>query len=149
MSEGDTVVASVGTSPRLDRRSGCMPSVPVDRLIDVSSSISSQLTQLLKMMKERDEERERLRRELQRCREQLHVMHESKRREKQESQSDSHLQLENENTATEEELSNSTSKGLNMKSLDGSKCINYLFQCFDINVSYVSVALTIVFYLYL
>lgn len=88
VSEEDTVVASVGTSPRLDRRAPCMPSVPVDRLIDVSSSISTQLTQLLKMMKERDEERERLRRELQRCREQLHVMHESRRREKAEPQSD-------------------------------------------------------------
>lgn len=86
VSEEDTVVASVGSSPRLDRRSTCMPSVPIDRLIDVSSSIGTQLTQLLKMMKERDEERERLRRELQRCREQLHVMHESQRREKAESQ---------------------------------------------------------------
>lgn len=87
VSEEDTVVASVGTSPRLDRRSVCIPTVPVDRLIDVSSSISAQLTQLLKMMKERDEERERLRRELQRCREQLHVMHESQRRENRESSS--------------------------------------------------------------
>lgn len=87
VSEEDTVVASVGTSPRLDRRSVCIPTVPVDRLIDVSSSISAQLTQLLKMMKERDEERERLRRELQRCREQLHVMHETQRRENRESSS--------------------------------------------------------------
>ncbi|KAJ1521308.1 hypothetical protein ONE63_002986 [Megalurothrips usitatus] len=94
VSEEDTVVASVGTSPRLDRRSTCMPAVPVDRLIDVSSSISAQLTQLLKMMKERDEERERLRRELQRCREQLHVMHESQRREKQDSQSETATDLD-------------------------------------------------------
>lgn len=35
---------------------------------------------LQKIIKERDEERERLRRELQRSREQLHVMHESHRR---------------------------------------------------------------------
>jgi hypothetical protein len=35
---------------------------------------------LQKIIKDRDEERERLRRELQRSREQLHVMHESHRR---------------------------------------------------------------------
>ncbi|CAG2062416.1 unnamed protein product, partial [Timema podura] len=63
------------------RRSDRLPAVPAHKLQDISSSLNKQLTQLLKIVRDRDEERERLRRELQRSREQLHCMHESQRRQ--------------------------------------------------------------------
>ncbi|XP_063236975.1 rho guanine nucleotide exchange factor 11-like isoform X2 [Bacillus rossius redtenbacheri] len=61
-------------------RASRMPAVPANKLQDISSALNKQLTHLLKLVRDRDEERERLRRELQRSREQLHVMHESHRR---------------------------------------------------------------------
>ncbi|PSN51929.1 hypothetical protein C0J52_06306 [Blattella germanica] len=69
-----------GSSPRVGRKVERLPGVPAHRLQSISNSLNAQLTQLLKIIKDRDEERERLRRELQRSREQLHVMHESHRR---------------------------------------------------------------------
>ncbi|XP_075211643.1 rho guanine nucleotide exchange factor 2 isoform X3 [Lycorma delicatula] len=53
-----------------------MPGISPHRLQTIASALNTQLTQLLNIMAERDEERERLRRELQRSREQIHAMHE-------------------------------------------------------------------------
>ncbi|KAJ9582237.1 hypothetical protein L9F63_003366, partial [Diploptera punctata] len=69
-----------GSSPRVTRKIDRLPAVPAHKLQGISTALNTQLTQLLKIIKERDEERERLRRELQRSREQLHMMHESHRR---------------------------------------------------------------------
>ncbi|XP_011497167.1 PREDICTED: rho guanine nucleotide exchange factor 12 [Ceratosolen solmsi marchali] len=58
------------------------PAVPVSTLQPVCNSLASQLSHLLKIVKERDEERERLRKELRRSRERLHVIDaEAQRRE--------------------------------------------------------------------
>ncbi|XP_069677128.1 rho guanine nucleotide exchange factor 12 isoform X3 [Periplaneta americana] len=62
------------------RRVERLPSVPAHKLQGISTALNTHLSQLLKIIKDRDEERERLRRELQRSREQLHAMHESQRR---------------------------------------------------------------------
>ncbi|XP_053593711.1 rho guanine nucleotide exchange factor 11 isoform X3 [Microplitis demolitor] len=50
------------------------PVVPVVTLQPICHSLTAQLSQFLKIVKERDEERERLRKELQRCRERLHAI---------------------------------------------------------------------------
>ncbi|KAI5744166.1 hypothetical protein M8J77_026328 [Diaphorina citri] len=54
-----------------------MPGVPSVKLQVIANSLNTHLTQLLNLMSERDEERERLRKELQRSRDQLHAMHEA------------------------------------------------------------------------
>ncbi|XP_023714771.1 rho guanine nucleotide exchange factor 12 isoform X5 [Cryptotermes secundus] len=69
-----------GSSARAGQKIERLPGVPSHKLQSISTALNTQLTQLLKIIKDRDEERERLRRELQRSREQLHVMHESHRR---------------------------------------------------------------------
>nr|CAD7452501.1 unnamed protein product [Timema tahoe] len=82
VTEEDAVSAtSEVISGSVVRRSDRLPAVPAHKLQDISSSLNKQLTQLLKIVRDRDEERERLRRELQRSREQLHCMHESQRRQ--------------------------------------------------------------------
>ncbi|XP_046628149.1 rho guanine nucleotide exchange factor 11 isoform X2 [Neodiprion virginianus] len=50
------------------------PSIPVASLQPVCSSLASQLSQLLEIIKDREEERERMRRELRRSREKLHAI---------------------------------------------------------------------------
>ncbi|KAJ4436320.1 hypothetical protein ANN_18951 [Periplaneta americana] len=71
------------------RRVERLPSVPAHKLQGISTALNTHLSAiriyylmcvLQKIIKDRDEERERLRRELQRSREQLHAMHESQRR---------------------------------------------------------------------
>ncbi|KAK6619061.1 hypothetical protein RUM44_003443 [Polyplax serrata] len=87
-----------GYSPRGGRRKTRLPGVPAQKIQGISSSLNFQLTQLLqKIVKERDEERELLRKELQRCREQIHVLHETHRNS---GKSPSHSRL-NEETADE------------------------------------------------
>ncbi|EEB12225.1 conserved hypothetical protein [Pediculus humanus corporis] len=68
-----------GYSTRGGRRKTRLPGVPAQKLQGISNSLNYQLTQLLKIVKERDEEREMLRKELQKCREQIHVLHETHR----------------------------------------------------------------------
>uniref|UniRef100_A0A0A9WT22 Nesprin-1 n=1 Tax=Lygus hesperus TaxID=30085 RepID=A0A0A9WT22_LYGHE len=76
LSEEEAVAATSETTAAGGSRSGRIPGVPVHRLTGIASALTSHLTQLLNIMTERDEERERLRRELQRSREQLHALHE-------------------------------------------------------------------------
>uniref|UniRef100_A0A8D9EQ02 Rho guanine nucleotide exchange factor 12 n=1 Tax=Cacopsylla melanoneura TaxID=428564 RepID=A0A8D9EQ02_9HEMI len=57
--------------------SNTMPGVPAVKLQVIAHSLNTHLTQLLNLMSERDEERERLRRELQRSRDQVHALHEA------------------------------------------------------------------------
>ncbi|XP_058799501.1 rho guanine nucleotide exchange factor 12 isoform X2 [Phymastichus coffea] len=58
------------------------PTIPVSTLQPLCNTLTSQLSQLLKIVKERDEERERLRKELRRSRERLHAIDtEAQRRE--------------------------------------------------------------------
>lgn len=88
VSETETVLASRGASvlatPPNCEATGCpsprmhlhpqQPAVPVATLQPVCHSLTSQLSQLLEIIKERDEERERLRKELRRSRERLHAL---------------------------------------------------------------------------
>ncbi|BES88378.1 Hypothetical protein NTJ_01184 [Nesidiocoris tenuis] len=76
LSEEDAVAATAETTAAGGSRSGRTPSVPIHRISGIASALTSHLTQLLNVMTERDEERERLRRELQKSREQLHALHE-------------------------------------------------------------------------
>nr|XP_018910906.1 PREDICTED: rho guanine nucleotide exchange factor 11 isoform X3 [Bemisia tabaci] len=57
-------------------KSAKFPSVSTTQLQTIATSLNNHLSQLLNIMTERDEEREKLRREVQRSREQLHAMHE-------------------------------------------------------------------------
>ncbi|GLG94475.1 Uncharacterized protein GBIM_01689 [Gryllus bimaculatus] len=75
--------ASEAVPKRLER----LPSVPAHQLQSIASALNSHLTQLLKTVKTQDEERDSLRRELQRLREQVHAMHESRRRSQLEASS--------------------------------------------------------------
>ncbi|XP_053972374.1 rho guanine nucleotide exchange factor 12 isoform X5 [Hylaeus volcanicus] len=88
VSETETVLASRGTSALTTTPSceatGCpsprvhpypqQPMVSVASLQPVCHSLTSQLSQLLEIIKEREEERERLRKELRRSRERLHAL---------------------------------------------------------------------------
>ncbi|KAF5297373.1 hypothetical protein FQR65_LT01303 [Abscondita terminalis] len=56
----------------VSKQNNHIPLVPVHRVQGIATTLSSQLTTLLSIIKYRDEERERLRKELQRTREQLH-----------------------------------------------------------------------------
>nr|XP_012137502.1 PREDICTED: rho guanine nucleotide exchange factor 12 isoform X9 [Megachile rotundata] len=88
VSETETVLASRGTSsltaspsceatgcpsPRLHFHSQ-QPAIPIASLQPVCHSLTSQLSQLLEIVKEREEERETLRKELRRSRERLHAL---------------------------------------------------------------------------
>ncbi|XP_049802572.1 rho guanine nucleotide exchange factor 12-like isoform X3 [Schistocerca nitens] len=68
------------TEDEVVRRSGRIPTIAAHSVQGPATSLSSLLTQILKLVKEQEEEKERLRRELQRLREQVHVMHEARRR---------------------------------------------------------------------
>ncbi|CAH0775980.1 unnamed protein product [Bemisia tabaci] len=68
-------------------KSAKFPSVSTTQLQTIATSLNNHLSQLLNIMTERDEEREKLRREVQRSREQLHAMHEL-RQKFQNSQAD-------------------------------------------------------------
>jgi DNA gyrase/topoisomerase IV subunit A len=82
-----------GSSPRLGRRIDRLPGVPAHKSHSISKALKAKLTQLLKIVKDRDEEREKLSRELQRSREQLHVLLQSDRRKQlNASSSPSHIQ---------------------------------------------------------
>ncbi|XP_014249554.1 rho guanine nucleotide exchange factor 11 isoform X3 [Cimex lectularius] len=74
VTEEETVAltAESGTGTKLAR----LPGIPAYKVQGIASSLTTQLSQLLSIMVERDEERERLRRELQKSREQLHALHE-------------------------------------------------------------------------
>lgn len=88
VSETETVLASRGASALTTTPSceatGCpsprmhphpqQPTVSVASLQPVCYSLTSQLSQLLEIIKEREEERERLRKELRRSRERLHAL---------------------------------------------------------------------------
>lgn len=88
VSETDTVLASRGasalTAPPCCEATGCpsprmhlhpqQPAVPASNLQPVCHSLTSQLSQLLEIIKGREEERERLRKELRRSRERLHAL---------------------------------------------------------------------------
>ncbi|XP_076383350.1 rho guanine nucleotide exchange factor 2 isoform X1 [Megalopta genalis] len=88
VSETETVLASRGTSvlsiPPSCEATGCpsprmyhhpqQPAVSVASLQPVCHSLTSQLSQLLEIIKGREEERERLRKELRRSRERLHAL---------------------------------------------------------------------------
>ncbi|XP_076301603.1 rho guanine nucleotide exchange factor 2 isoform X3 [Lasioglossum baleicum] len=88
VSETETVLASRGTSvlstPPSCEATGCpsprlyhhpqQPVVSVASLQPVCHSLTSQLSQLLEIIKGREEERERLRKELRRSRERLHAL---------------------------------------------------------------------------
>ncbi|CAG0893132.1 unnamed protein product [Darwinula stevensoni] len=76
-SEASTAVApSPGGSG--SRKANRLPSIPTHRILSISATISSQLTQLLHVVAEREEERERLRKEVKNSREQLHLLLEQK-----------------------------------------------------------------------
>ena len=64
--------SSCASNENVIKQNNHVPSIPVHRLQGIVTTLSTQLTTLLSIMKYRDEERERLRRELQRTREQLH-----------------------------------------------------------------------------
>ncbi|XP_066992612.2 rho guanine nucleotide exchange factor 12 isoform X3 [Anabrus simplex] len=82
VSEEEAVsAASEGVTRRVER----LPSIPAHQLQGIASALNSHLTQLLKTVKSQDEERDCLRRELQRLREQVHAMHESRRRSQMEA----------------------------------------------------------------
>lgn len=66
--EEDVVAASVVP--------GQVPSIPAHKLYSIATSLNAHLSHLLSVMNERDEERMRLRKELQKSREQLHALHE-------------------------------------------------------------------------
>ncbi|KAF2883485.1 hypothetical protein ILUMI_22658 [Ignelater luminosus] len=80
ISEADAILATGGKyascasneSLVSSKQNNHVPSVPVHRLQEIATTLSTQLTTLLSVVKQRDEERERLRKELQRTREQLH-----------------------------------------------------------------------------
>ncbi|XP_043523812.1 rho guanine nucleotide exchange factor 12 isoform X3 [Frieseomelitta varia] len=87
VSETETVLASRGTStlatPPSCEATGCpssrmhfhpqQPAISIASLQPVCHSLTSQLSQLLEIIKEREEERETLRKELRRSRERLHA----------------------------------------------------------------------------
>ncbi|RZF41033.1 hypothetical protein LSTR_LSTR002665 [Laodelphax striatellus] len=75
VSEEDAVSAGV-TSRGGAASKGATAGVPAHKLNAIATSLNAQLTQLLSVLVQRDDERERLRRELQRSREQLHALHE-------------------------------------------------------------------------
>ncbi|XP_029032097.2 rho guanine nucleotide exchange factor 11 isoform X2 [Osmia bicornis bicornis] len=87
VSETETVLASRGTSaltaPASCEATGCpsprmhlhpQPAISIASLQPVCHSLTSQLSQLLEIVKEREEERETLRKELRRSRERLHAL---------------------------------------------------------------------------
>ncbi|CAL7948274.1 unnamed protein product [Xylocopa violacea] len=88
VSETETVLASRGTSalttPPSCEATGCpslrahlhpqQPAISIASLQPVCHSLTSQLSQLLEIIKEREEERETLRKELRRSRERLHAL---------------------------------------------------------------------------
>ncbi|XP_025601965.2 rho guanine nucleotide exchange factor 11 isoform X3 [Athalia rosae] len=87
VSETETVLASRGASVSSVlscEGSGCPvprqhplthhPSIPVVTLQPICHSLTSQLSQLLEIVKDREDERERMRRELRRSRERLHAV---------------------------------------------------------------------------
>ncbi|XP_023248166.1 rho guanine nucleotide exchange factor 12 isoform X2 [Copidosoma floridanum] len=86
VSETETVLATQSASPATVgcEATGCPaprthphrlePTVPVATLQPICNTLTSQLSQLLKIVKERDEERERLRKEFRRSRERLHAI---------------------------------------------------------------------------
>ncbi|XP_034949191.1 rho guanine nucleotide exchange factor 12 isoform X2 [Chelonus insularis] len=88
VTETEAVLASQGTATSTTSSSceatGCpaprphphphQPVIPVVTLQPICHSLSTQLSQLLKIVKEREEERERLRKELRRSRERLHAI---------------------------------------------------------------------------
>lgn len=75
-----TPQVAAAPSPKPSRKANKMPAVPVDKLLNISNTLTSHLTQLLAQVSERDEERERLRKELRYSREQIHQLHEARRR---------------------------------------------------------------------
>ncbi|XP_039278678.1 uncharacterized protein LOC111045203 [Nilaparvata lugens] len=77
VTEEDAVSAGVMTSSSRSR-TPTSAGVPAHRLNAIATSLNAQLTQLLSVLVQRDDERERLRRELQRSREQLHALHEQR-----------------------------------------------------------------------
>ncbi|XP_031788329.1 rho guanine nucleotide exchange factor 12 isoform X2 [Nasonia vitripennis] len=80
-SASDGCKATGCPTPRVHPRT-LEPAIPVSTLQPFCNSLTSQLSQLLKIVKERDEERERLRKELRRSRERLHAVDaEAQRRE--------------------------------------------------------------------
>lgn len=64
-----------------------LPSVPASRLQPITQRLRGYLATLVTTWTEREEERERQRLELQRCREQLHAMHEEQQRRQRENES--------------------------------------------------------------
>ncbi|XP_017794853.1 PREDICTED: rho guanine nucleotide exchange factor 11 isoform X2 [Habropoda laboriosa] len=88
VSETETVLASRGasalTTPSSCEATGCpsprmhlhpqQPAISIASLQPVCHSLTSQLSQLLEIIKEREEERETLRKELRRSRERLHAL---------------------------------------------------------------------------
>ncbi|KAL1458061.1 hypothetical protein WDU94_008236 [Cyamophila willieti] len=73
----DESTSSSSNSAAAGTTSSTMPGVPAVKLQVIAHSLNTHLTQLLNLMSERDEERERLRKELQRSRDQLHALHEA------------------------------------------------------------------------
>ncbi|KAJ8683003.1 hypothetical protein QAD02_018795 [Eretmocerus hayati] len=126
VSETETVLATQNPSvssgceasgcpaPRNHSRSRLEPSIPVSTLQPICSSLSSQLSQLLKIVKERDEERERLRKELRRSRERLHAIDaEAQRRDVLSAPIDSATQIQHTPTTADNPTKHE-------KSIDGS-----------------------------
>ncbi|XP_022252947.1 uncharacterized protein LOC106468289 isoform X2 [Limulus polyphemus] len=66
-------------SPVVARKTGLILSLPLAKLINISSTLNRHLTQLLSYVSEREEERLRMHDELHASREQLHFLHESHR----------------------------------------------------------------------
>lgn len=76
----DVAGSSTEPSPKPPRKDHRTPGVPVEKLVPISSALHVRLTHLLSLVTEREEERERLRQELRASREQIHLLHESRRR---------------------------------------------------------------------
>ncbi|GLV42592.1 Rho guanine nucleotide exchange factor 2 [Carabus blaptoides fortunei] len=82
VSDADTVLATSSHTPSCTssppkNHLGVLPSIPTHSVQHIASALNTHLTELLKVVKEREDEKERMRRELQKLREQLHVMHDA------------------------------------------------------------------------